>query len=424
MALANITAPQTSDSCTLMGDFGWKEEYLTNAVYINLVISACINGISFPITSILNGLLIFFIIRRPMLRRKKSTVAIGYQAATDLAVGIIVQPTFVATQLCRITGKCRICLLDSIFYYLSVVTCASSINHLLLIAWERYIAIKYALRYRLIVTAKRLLAGTIAAWLFEITLNGVFFFGRISSFSINDIVKLLTTIICLAITVYFYIAIYVESRRHRVLITTSTPQQGTNHIREFKAAKTMALVLGCLLICYAPTCVLFTVTSIYPINSSNGSVWECIFIWAVTFALLNSLINPLLYGWRVQEIREVVASTFKWNENSRRQDPQTDMIEMTEHNNRERVNLRPVSAIGEYYNGVFADDLRRPSIKRSDTELITETCIINLNTEHASKLQAQFGVYRNPSLHENILEDTNSEGEYEPNERSSKKKGE
>ena len=318
MPSTNSTAPQTTDSCTLMAPFAWKDEYLTNTVYINLIISVCINGISFPITTILNGLLIFFIIRRPMLRRKKSTVAIGYQAASDLAVGMIVQPTFVATKLCRITGQCRICTLDSIFYYLIVVTCALSIKHLLLIAWERYIAIKYALRYSSIVTTNRLLVATITMWLLEITLNGLFYFGRISSFTIYNIVKLIAIIICLLITVYFYIAIYFESRRHQVLIRASMPQQGRNRLKEFKAARTTALVLGFLLTCYAPSCVLATVTSIFPINLSNGSVWECIFSWTVTFALLNSLVNPLLYGWRVKEIREVVASTFKWNENSLR----------------------------------------------------------------------------------------------------------
>ena len=204
MASTNITAPQTTDSCPLMGPHAWKDEYLTNVLYIQLVISACINGISFPITTILNGLLIFFfIIRRPILKRKKSTVVIGYQALTDLAVGMIVQPKFVAMQLCRITGQCRICTLDSISYYLMIVMCTSSFDHLLLITWERYTAIKHALRYRLIVTTKRPLAATITVWLVEIILNGVFFFGHISSSSIYNIFKLIFIIVSLSVTVYF-----------------------------------------------------------------------------------------------------------------------------------------------------------------------------------------------------------------------------
>ena len=350
-----------------------------------------------------------------MLRRKKSTVVLGYQALTDFAVGIVVQPTFVATQLCRITGQCRVCTLDSIFYYLIAVICASSFDHLLLVAWERYIAIKHALRYKLIVTTNRLLATTITVWLVEIAWNGVFFFGRVSSFSIYNIVKLIVIITCLSIIVYFYAAIYLESRRHRVFVSTFTPQQGRSRLRELKAAKTTVLVLGCLLTCYAPICVFFTLSSIFPMNSSNGSLWESVIAWAITFALLNSLINPLLYGWRVQEIREVVGSTFKWDGKNLRQDLRTDMIEMAKLKNRKRFNLRPVGAVGEGFSGASADDPRRPRIQGNEIEVIVETCIES-NTEHASTLQLQFGSYKNSS--QNIVEDKDSEGDYEPNKRS------
>ena len=63
---------------------------------------------------------------------------------------------------------------DSVFYYLLVVTCGSSISHLTLLAWERYIAIKHALRYKVIVTTKRLLTGTIMIWILEFALNAIF----------------------------------------------------------------------------------------------------------------------------------------------------------------------------------------------------------------------------------------------------------
>ena len=88
---------------------------------------------------------------------------------------------------------------------------------------------------------------------------------------------------------------------------------------------------------------------------------------------------------------------------------------MTELTNRKRANLPPVGTAGECFSGAFADP-RRLRIRASETELITETCIAS-NIEHASKLHLQFGAHNNPS--QNILEDTDSEGDYEPNERSS-----
>ena len=332
MPSTNITVPPMFGSCPVLGPFAWSDMFLTQAVYINLAISVAIIAISFPFTVLFNGLLIWNIIRRPALRKKNFMVVVGYLAVTDLASGVFVQPTFIASQLCRITGQCRICDVDTVFYYLVIVTCGSSISHLTLVAWERYIAIKHALRYTVIVTTNRLLTGTIMVWILEFALSAIFVY----SFGgfIYDIVAAIALLCCISLIIYFYTTIYLESRRHRRQILATAPQNETNSSRkkEFKAAKTIAIVLGFLLTCYAPSVVVITfIYFISPINSSNGSLWACIIAWQSTFVLLNSLINPLIYGWRVQEIREFIASSFKWRRTNR------DVVEMVEIN-RKRVN--------------------------------------------------------------------------------------
>lgn len=436
MPLTNIsniteTVPQMFDSCPLLGPFAWRDEYLTHAVYIQLVISITINGLTFPFTAFFNGCLIFYIIREPTLRQKKSNVLIGYQAVTDLAVGVVAQPLFIATQLCRITGQCRTCAVDSAFYYVAIVTCGSSIHHLILIAWERYVAIKHALRYRLIVTTNRLLAGTITAWLVEIIFTVIFFVG-IRQPLINDIIVVVVLLICFSIIAYFYTAIYLESRRHRnQIIKATTLQHGMNLSRkmEFKAAKTTALVVGCLLTCYAPAlAVLITMHFIFSITSSNASLWVCIFSWKNTFFLLNSLFNPLIYGWRIHEIREIMARTFKWTTKSVRNEPQTDMIEMVELN-RKRVNLRFVTEAEEFVSGGFASD---PSPRRNPskaTELITETSIdsnVEANGERGCASKLQLTAHTSPTdevertnPNHNVWDDADSESDFELNERFS-----
>ena len=249
MPSTNIT-----DACPLLQPYVWKERYLTQTMYLHLVISTTINVVRWPFIVLLNALLIFFIIQRRTLRRKKSVVVLGYLAITDLAVGVIVQPVFIATQLCRIHGQCRMCVVDSTFFYLVTVTCGLSISHLTLGAWERHVAIKHAFRYRLIVTTNRLMTTTIVIWLLHFALNGMLLFGFKSVF-IFEMITAIALFILIAITMYFYTAIYLESKRHRDQINATTPQHSTNPSRkkEFKAAKTTALIVGCLLSCYIPT---------------------------------------------------------------------------------------------------------------------------------------------------------------------------
>ena len=104
--------------CRFTGILQWKDEYLTPAVYTNLLVNSILSGVSFPVTALLNTCFILCILLRPNLRRKKSTVLIGYLAVTDLVVGVIVQPMFLANVLCQMTGGCNSCAIDTARAYL------------------------------------------------------------------------------------------------------------------------------------------------------------------------------------------------------------------------------------------------------------------------------------------------------------------
>ena len=123
------------------------------------------------------------------------------------------------------------CVVDSAFYYLVTVTCGSSISHLTLVAWERYVAIKHTLRYRLIVTTNRLVIYDILIWLLHVALNAILLFDFKSVF-VFEMSQAIAMLILIAMILYFYTAIYLESRRHRDRINATTPQYGTNRSRE------------------------------------------------------------------------------------------------------------------------------------------------------------------------------------------------
>ena len=216
--------------CRFTGILQWKDEYLTPAVYTNLLVNSILSGVSFPVTALLNACFILCILLRPNLRRKKSTVLIGYLAVTDLVVGVIVQPMFLANVLCQMTGGCSSCAIDTARAYLLRVSCGSSLAHVTFIACERYIAIKYALQYKLIVTTKRLLAGTIAAWLISVAVACILFF----HYLVYRVLFAIALLISFAAIVYSYIVIYLESKRHYLEIKASNRLQKTNLLREKK----------------------------------------------------------------------------------------------------------------------------------------------------------------------------------------------
>ena len=339
MSSINSTVSQTHEVCNILGTYQLRDEYFTAAVYRNLIVICAINGLSFPFTTLLNAVFILCILLKPNLRRKKSTVLIGYLAVTDLLVGVTVQPKFLVSVLCRMTGRCSSCPVDTVRVYLLRVSCGSSLVHVTLIAWERYIPIKQALQYKLVVTTKRLLAGMIAAWLVSVALICIPFF----HVTLSILFYAIEVLISLTAIVHFYIVIYLESMCHCREIKACNPLPQTNRSRknEFKAAKTTAVIFCCLLIWYGPSFVAIIISkSIFPVKRSNASIWNCIYPWIPTVIMLNSLCNPLIYGWRVKEFRNLIASIFQifkcWSSNNSQQ-PEIEMIEIVELNLNRRL---------------------------------------------------------------------------------------
>ena len=304
-------------------------------MYRNLIVNSIVNGVSFPFTALLNAFFILCILLKPNLRRKKSTVLIGYLEVTDLVVGVIVQPMFLANVLCQMTGGCSSCIVDTARVYLVRVSSGLSLAHVTLVAWESYMSIKHALQYKLVVTTKILLAGTIAAWLISVAFACILFFHLF----LYQLLYATALLISFAVIVYFYIAIYLESKRHYREIKAKNPLRNTNLSRrekDFKAAKTTAVIFGCLLICYRPSFVTIVIEDfIFPVNRSNATIWASINQWIQTSTMLNSLCNPLIYGWRTKEFRDVIASIFQifkcCSTNDTRQS-EIEMIEMVELN--------------------------------------------------------------------------------------------
>ena len=298
MSSINNTMSEISERCRFSDPLQWRYEYLTADLYINLTVTSVINCVSFPFTALLNAYFILCILLKPNLRRKKSIVLIGYLAATDFYVGVIVQPLFLAGVLCRISERCSSWAVDVTRYYLAGVGFVSSFLHITLIAWERYIAIKHSLRYNLIVTTKRPLTGSIAAWFISVALTCT----RFVHLRLSRILTAATFLICFTAIVYFYTVIYFESRRHRRQIKATISYQRTNSSKEneFKATKTTVILFGCLLICYGPA----TLALLYStLSASDPAMAYC---WIQTLIMLNSLCNPFIYGWYVQDFRYVI----------------------------------------------------------------------------------------------------------------------
>lgn len=191
------------------------------------------------------------------------------------------------------------------FFRTVFIPFSSSLFHLVLLSAERYVAMKFALRYANIVTTTRIKSAVICIWLFSVapaiaSFSNVEFLRKIVGMT-NFIIRVFSLVIIL----YCHINVYAVTRRHEKQIQAEqvSPQDVAKFLREKKALKTTTIIIGVLFMCYCP---LF-VPSILKQFVSTGYFMNVITLTQPVFvsvALLNSLWNPMIYCFRNKMFRE------------------------------------------------------------------------------------------------------------------------
>ena len=219
-------------------------------------------------------------------------------AVSDLGVGLLVQPLYVAT---LVTEK------NSTAY--STVKLARSIQAKILVfasnfgvfalAVDRFLAIYLHLRYRELVTHKRVVAVVISVWVFSASI----------SYPSHPIMRAVIVVVCVITTGLLYCKIYASVRHHtnQIHAQVQQVQQATqnedmaNAARLKKSSLATFYVYFVYLVCYLPiSCVYFA--------NINGKTPLLSNLWYFTLTLvyLNSSLNPLIYCWKMRHIRQTV----------------------------------------------------------------------------------------------------------------------
>ena len=233
-------------------------------------------------------------------------------AVTDLCVGLISQPPFALTNLDIIW--------DGIFHFFSASTIAFtavSILTLTAISVDRLLALMMGLRYRHVVTLRRVRALIICVWILSCALAAGTQFWVNNFHPITFHVLIVLIILCVLTSIISHTKIYLRLRHHQIHLQENLQQQGQppnrgeiplNIARYKKTVSSIAWVQLALLICYLPL-------SVYHILWFHDVLNLGIIASDVTFSFLflNSSLNPILYCWKIKDVRQAVKDTIKFN---------------------------------------------------------------------------------------------------------------
>ena len=255
--------------------------------------------------------LILHAIRKAQHLHSPSVILLCCLGFSDFMVGAICQPFLVAFKIAEsvdnFNAYCTLRMFQSIS---SHITSAVSLLTLTAVSIDRLLALTLHLRYNTIVTVPRVFQTAFVFWISSTTVVISRFWMSNFEWSCLLIIILLLTFmaITLSSTKIFHIV-----RRHQRQINDqnmaalSLQTNTVNVLKCKKSAVTVLYIYGLFLIFYLP----FFVTVIAEFFLGYTKTVKVAYDFAATVVFINSFLNPLVYCWRIREIRQAVKSVLR-----------------------------------------------------------------------------------------------------------------
>ncbi|KAG9492749.1 hypothetical protein GDO78_000967 [Eleutherodactylus coqui] len=259
-----------------------------------------------------NTLVLSMIFTSSRLRKKPSYLFISSLATADLLASLIFSYSFVDFHVFHGAGTPAVFL-----FKLGGVTLSftASLGSLLLTAFDRYICIHKPSTYKVMVTRNRALLALTVMWISTTIISYLPLLGvncchlEVTCSELFPLIgnRYLSSWIVLVVTLLFaiifsYSHILWKAHRHTNYMKKHNIQaeKGQTRVRlDIILAKTLALVLMVLIVCWSPVLILMIYSLIYPLDAGIKAV----FAFCSTLCLVNSMINPIVYALRSRELR-------------------------------------------------------------------------------------------------------------------------
>lgn len=263
-----------------------------------------------------NSVLLFILYKDPYkyFRARATTFFVASLSLSDFFGGAFVQPLYSAYMFCLTAG-----VEEQTLYKMSLISShvSTKISILTVVALsvDRYLAIKLSLKYKALITVRKVIACNVFIWLF----CGIFeashsTSGSEETFHVVDLH--LQTTIPLTTLCAVYMATYIEFRRYSRNVVFVRANSGgrsrvflRNIILEKKIVLTVVLIIVVLFISLLPYLIVNNLEEqCHEEHSSVCSELGFVITKALSVSMLcvSCAVNPFLYAWRIPQYRQAL----------------------------------------------------------------------------------------------------------------------
>ena len=308
-ALINLVKRQTPPRCfqrntalklPAMAKILVDEGYTTFFVTLNVFLS---------VIATTGNLLILVALRKVTSINPPTKLLFRCLAATDLCVGLIEQPLFVTLLLTDFASPTALHCVSQVYSALNLILCGVSMLTAATISIDRLLALILGLRYKPTVTVKRVGIVLIIFWLASFSAGfshyiGLYMFAYGSSFG--------SIFLCIFASVFSFTKIALKLRQQQAQVQQRVEQEQVNGeiplniARYKKMVHNVAWLQMALIVCYMPSLTVFLFRMVTQRDEKPFFYYS-----AITVLFMNSSVNPILYCWRIGEVKKEVKNTLK-----------------------------------------------------------------------------------------------------------------
>ena len=267
--------------------------------YFFAVINMVIGFIAF-----IGNLFVFVVISRTRSLRNKSSCSLLSLAITDFLVGVILEPMHILQFFFQDFREN--CLFNSIRRVLFAVLVGVSISSIALISYDRYTHLSKAQHYNKSMSRPKVVILLIIAWVIPLFIPFLRLMGKderaygcfVFFYGLTSLLIILSCYICI-------IKIVAEKERQAV--------RSRNHIR---AAKVVLIITISFFVASTPIAIYMGMSGLQLLLSKeipgfSGQKGEIFYAFALTSAMVNAAMNPLIYYARIPVFKSSLVKLLK-----------------------------------------------------------------------------------------------------------------
>ena len=276
----------------------------------NHLIILSVISIFLSISAFLGNTLILAALHKETSLHPPSKLLYRNLAITDLCVGIIVEPVIVCywtSQAMERWDICRYVLVSK--YVIGFILCSVSLMTVTALSVDRLLALLLGLRYRQVVTLKRSYVIITILWAGATVAGTIYLVNPLVSSWIGNV----SVILCLTTSIFSYSNIFFTLRYNQIkpqehVSQAPSPQATPLNMARYRKAVSSALwIQVTLVVCYLPYVVAVLLTPKGELSLPHYLARQ----FGATVMYLNSSFNPLLYCWKIKEVRQAVKGTLR-----------------------------------------------------------------------------------------------------------------